>query len=733
LTNIAKGSIITVNVSGDVPNSIISNIAINGTPTASFSTAGSSGACNMSSSAPDQIYLMQGDFIGLGTYSVSRYNVFTGKVLFGMTNAAPWVLLSSACSAGTANSDRVSRIPDDIECFNLEFTTNRDAYYYLNSALHNGSQRQLLGSIMNTVNWTQPSNTACLDVPEDFSGAVGTSAGKQFTFIVGNAPGYWVGDFNTDWFNCRNWESFTVPDPTVDVTIPIANIPSGAINNARVDVVMFATTAAKYSNVAQCKNLTVSGRSLIVEGNINNKLVSFGNFIFPVGGTGTFDMDDGNNASPDGQFYLIGNWTNQLSETNFLEGNSTVYLLGSGTQIITTSLVDKNENFYNVSLDNPAGYTIDGDVTVKGNMNMINGVVTAVMNITDEVVFTDNATVTNLSATSFVSGKVRKIGNDAFVFPTGKPGHWARIAIAAPSSTTSSFQAEYFPVGFGIYTVNPPLNHVSTVEYWNLFSVGTASNVNDVTLYWEDAIFSGIYGGPLTPNLRVAYYMPVWDDKGAAGLFTSGNTGHLASSSAPISAFGQFTFGSLIIDIPLPVELIRFTAKAVDNKKAELTWMTASEINNDYFTVLRSDDGLNFEPIGRVGGNGTTTSVSKYYFTDEKPFKGNSYYKLLQTDFNNKTTESEIRSVNIFAEGNFGISNVISFENTLSFQLFNHDKLKNVSVELYDFTGRIIYKAADYSNDNQKLFKISTTNFNHAVYILKITGDAGNALVKVIL
>ncbi|HKR05002.1 MAG TPA: hypothetical protein VJY62_10230 [Bacteroidia bacterium] len=733
LTSITKGSIITVNVSGDIPNSVISNIAISGIATASFSTAGSTGACNISSSAPDQIFLVQGDFIGLGTYSVNRYNVFTGKVLFGMTNAAPWVPLANTCSAGTANSDRVSRLPDDIECFNLEFTTNRDVYYYLNSSLHNGSQRQLLGAIMNTANWTQPGNTTCLDVPEDFSGAAGASAGKQFTFIAGNPPGYWVGDFNTDWFNCRNWESFTVPDPTVDVTIPVANIPAGAINNSRIDVVLYATTAAKYLNVAQCKNLTVSGRSLIIEGNINNKLVSFGNFIFPVGGTGTFDMDDGNNAVADGQFYLIGNWTNQLSETNFSEGNSTVYFLGSGTQTITTSLIDKNENYYNVSLDNPAGFTIDGDVTVKGNMNMINGVVTPVVNATDEVVFTDNATVTNLSASSYVSGKVRKIGNDAFIFPTGKGGKWARIAMAVPASATSAFQAEYFKAGYGIYTVNPPLDHISIVEYWNLLSIGTASNVNDVTLYWEDAFFSGITGGPLSPNLRVAYYTPVWDDKGAAGLFILGNTGHLTSSIAPVSAFGSFTFGSLIPDIPLPVELISFTAKAVDNKKAELTWITASEINNDYFTVLRSKDGFNFESIGRVEGNGTTTSASKYNFTDEMPFKGASFYKLLQTDFNNQVTESEIRTINISAESNFGIGHVTSFENILSFELFSNDKLENVSVELFDLRGRIVYKAADYSGDNQKLYKISTADFNHSVYFLKVKSNAGIALVKVML
>jgi hypothetical protein len=303
--------------------------------------------------------------------------------------------------------------------------------------------------------------------------------------------------------------------------------------------------------------------------------------------------------------------------------------------------------------------------------------------------------------------------------------------MAAPASTTAAYQAEYFKAGFGIYTVNAPLDHVSTMEYWNLVSTGTASNVANVTLYWEDAVWSGITGGPLSPNLRVAYYTPVWDDKGATGLFTSGNTGHLTSSIGPITAFGSFTFGSLISDIPLPVELITFTARAVNNKKAELTWITASETNNDYFTILRSKDGFSFEPIGMIKGNGNTSSVSKYAFTDENPFTGISYYKLLQTDYNSNTSESELRSINISLESTFEISNIISFDNTLSFELTATGKLRNVSIELYDLAGRIVYKSSDYSDDNKKLFRISTGNLDHAVYILKITGDAGNATIKV--
>lgn len=719
LSNIAKGSIITVNVSGDIPNSVISNIAINGTPTANFSVS-SIGSCNISSTAPDQVYLVQGDFISLGTPNVDLYNIFTGKVLFGLTNARAWVPLSNACSAGIGGINRESRLPDDIECFNLESAVMREVYFYLNSSLHNGSQRQLLGAIMTPANWSQPGSSNCLDIVEDWTGATGTSAGKQFTFIAGNQPGYWIGDFNTDWFNCRNWESFTVPDPTVDVTIPALSI-----NDCYVDVSAFPVTAAKYGNVAQCKNLSVSARNLVLQSDINDKLTSYGNLL--ISGSGNIDMDDGNNAVADGQIYLIGNWTNQLSETNFDEGNSTIHFLGAGIETISTSPVDRNENFYNTVLDNASGFVIDGDVTVQGNMNMINGIVNPVSLAVDEVIFTDNATVTNLTANSYVAGKVKKAGDDGFVFPTGKSGKWARIAMSPPASVTSEFQAEYFKIGYGIYLVNLPLDHVSTMEYWNLNTLATPSNVA-VTLYWEDGVFSGITG-PLTPDLRVAHFNgTAWDDNGNTAI-TGAVPAGTVRSFVPVNAFGSFTFGSITPQNPLPIELISFTAKAVENKKVILNWITQTEINNDYFILLRSKDGLHFENIAQIEGHGTTTSVSHYEFTDENPLPGVSYYKLRQVDFNSDSFETEMQSVSI-TKGNITISAHHVSSNELQVSVFSKEN-QNMVIELYDISGKLLYHNNSNVTAGYNQLIIFSDALQKGICVLRVYNTTENFVMKV--
>jgi len=99
---------------------------------------------------------------------------------------------------------------------------------------------------------------------------------------------------------------------------------------------------------------------------------------------------------------------------------------------------------------------------------------------------------------------------------------------------------------------------------------------------------------------------------------------------------------------PLPIELLSFTG---DAKKygVDLQWKTASEINNDYFTVSRSATGTNFESIGSVNGSGTTNAPHSYSLIDYKPLLGKNYYQLKQTDFDNRITTSETIVVNVLS------------------------------------------------------------------------------------
>ncbi len=94
----------------------------------------------------------------------------------------------------------------------------------------------------------------------------------------------------------------------------------------------------------------------------------------------------------------------------------------------------------------------------------------------------------------------------------------------------------------------------------------------------------------------------------------------------------------------LPIELTSFTGhKTLDG--VELNWTTASERDNDYFTLLRCPDTESWEAIGNVDGAGNSTSPINYSFVDEDPLSGINYYQLEQTDTNGDHSLSHVVAI----------------------------------------------------------------------------------------
>ena len=94
----------------------------------------------------------------------------------------------------------------------------------------------------------------------------------------------------------------------------------------------------------------------------------------------------------------------------------------------------------------------------------------------------------------------------------------------------------------------------------------------------------------------------------------------------------------------LPITLKNFEA-SLQGSEVHINWTTASELNNDYFTVERSADGLNFEAVDQLRGQGTSSLPKTYQTRDPQPLKGLSYYRLKQTDFDGSVSYSEVVSV----------------------------------------------------------------------------------------
>lgn len=102
--------------------------------------------------------------------------------------------------------------------------------------------------------------------------------------------------------------------------------------------------------------------------------------------------------------------------------------------------------------------------------------------------------------------------------------------------------------------------------------------------------------------------------------------------------------GGLVCPPPLPIELLSFNVNNTNNKNI-IVWSTATETNNDYFTLERSTDGVEWETISTVNGHGNPNTLSKYHITDKSYINTLNYYRLSQVDFNGNTESFSVVSI----------------------------------------------------------------------------------------
>ena len=97
----------------------------------------------------------------------------------------------------------------------------------------------------------------------------------------------------------------------------------------------------------------------------------------------------------------------------------------------------------------------------------------------------------------------------------------------------------------------------------------------------------------------------------------------------------------------LPIELLYFKGKLIENTNVFLEWVTLSETNNDYFTLEKSIDGTIFNELVNIPGNGKTNKYIDYNYVDTEPFQPITYYKLKQTDYDGQFSYLDIVGIEI--------------------------------------------------------------------------------------
>lgn len=180
----------------------------------------------------------------------------------------------------------------------------------------------------------------------------------------------------------------------------------------------------------------------------------------------------------------------------------------------------------------------------------------------------------------------------------------------------------------------------------------------------------------------------------------------------------------------LSASLLKFTAEK-SGEAVKLNWVTGTETNNDYFSVLSSEDGVIWDEIGVVQGAGNSSTVRNYKAQDDN-LEGlkQKYYRLKLVDLSGAVQYSNIRVVKFDGKGK-----IISFYDNGSYLNVTHDIVStSMVVSLYDCKGDLVHIQSGYGSEGEvSSILIPSHDLVSGIYFMSINAENNVYGAKVII
>ncbi len=465
---------------------------------------------------------------------------------------------------------------------------------------------------------------------------------------------------------------------------------------------MGGASAQQLAKAVDCKIVTTPGTRVVINGGITF--------------TGTSNWKDS------GEVFIarnIGsgreNWSDSTA-TGVYDVTSTgkVHFTGDSLQYFYG-----NTQFYNLRVAGDSGLYLNTDAEVRNQLDLDKALL---FTTASSKMYVSNPALnsiqsTNNFANSWVHGRLERAANNTgatgYLFPVGKIKNgdslYAPVKLTKFNTNIARYITEYFPDRpFDPTNVmSPPIDHISDVEYWEIYSNIVGSNDDDakVSLSWRG--YSAVSASAARrDSLLVTQYINAppfrWD---VPGFWASGNVvgadslfGYV-TSNADIASFifneRRFTLGTFSPFNALPVKLVYFTA-VPDGKQVRLGWQVQQEQDVRSYEMQYSPDGVQFSSIG------TVTSLQKAEWTyggyHPNPIVGWNYYRLKITDRLGKQTYT-------------GIARVLFDENKPGIKLFPNPTVDMVNIQMpSSYVGKVNLMLYNSNGALISVTKPTTTN-----------------------
>lgn len=624
----------------------------------------------------EQIFFLQG---GAWTNSSGMNNASynNGKVIHSFSTASGWV------ADGSSNQ---SNLYPGTDCFS--FSGGASDFLKYTGSLSAATQKEWIERVNNSLNWE-----AFAGSTEFTSSGINYASGLTIAQVPGTATsGKWTGSRSRDWFDCANWDDLSVPSQNTNIIVD-----ADALNSLEI-----------LSGNAQCGNLDIEGGVLEMFGTASLSIA--GNL--SLSSNGSFIMEEN-------QLSISGNLLN-YSASNFNTGNSTIYVNGPDHVIGGGNETE----FYNLVL-NGGKTSLYNNIKILNNLHIQN----ASLSLNTMTLFVENPL--NNAITTAQNGRIisetfpgsygvvdwnigHRTGSYVLPFGTnenvsadmtfkynintlGTGGMMGRVQFI-----TYPTNAQNYPLPDGVNQLTnaagKEVYHRAVDRFWVIendienIAFSTYPQIEYVFKY-NNADFTSIENHIEEERLIVRAYNQdthQWTDWLASPAFSQPTTNTISVVLGTIEDYnGVWT---LMDDSnPLPIELLALSASC-QTDRTEIQWTTASETNNNFFTIERSADASLFEVLKTVPGSSNSNYIISYNTTDDKPLAGTSYYRLKQTDYDGSSKYSNIISVSCGgAEDDLSISLANTNSQGNVFIGVNTPYGGNYNINIIDATGKMIF------------------------------------------
>ncbi|MGN6490980.1 MAG: T9SS type A sorting domain-containing protein [Agriterribacter sp.] len=457
--------------------------------------------------------------------------------------------------------------------------------------------------------------------------------------------------------------------------------------------------------------------------------VTYGNLAVSTAGTKTpgaaltmlHDFTLANGTFTGGNFthLLGGDWT--MTSGTFTNTGTTIQLNGVDSQVIAST------GAFNVLTINKTGgpVVLGGAVTVNNSLNFTAGK----LHLSNSNLTMGSAgTITGATAANYIVADgagtlVQRVTNGGSKdFPIGTADQYipATIALTA-GSVTDNISARVLDNAYVNGDAGTAVTSGAVDATWIINEAVPGGSVATVTLQWPGVLE---LSGFTRSTSRLAHYIAGSWDYGAANIAATGTDPYVVSR-AGFTSFSPFAVSTLNA---LPVTWLNVSGSNTGNDN-EITWTTANETNNEYFSIEVSADSRDFEEAGRVPAASNPQSEQRYIFIHRNVPYREAWYRIKQVDADGRSSYS--KTIRIM-KGEKLRSELVYITNPASqtvTAMIQAERAYRANIIIMNATGRVIYRQPAPLNTGSNIVEINVGGYAAGTYLLQYIDEHGNRKV----